>query len=95
MLDNLEPLLSDVVAGSSTDHPLRQQLEENNDEVRKRWLQLANLLEDKQDVLADALQLAEKYKEDKAKVEQWMTEANVKLDTMGPPPSNPKEVENN
>lgn len=93
LLNSLEPLLSDVVSGSSTDHPLKPQLEKDNDELRKKWQQLANVLEDRQEAMAEALRLAEKYEEDKAKVEQWMTEANAKLDTLGPPPSNPKEVE--
>ena len=92
-LDALDPLLNDVVSGSSSDNPLKQQLEDNNEDVRKRWQQLAKLLEDKQDALTEAVQLAEKYKEDKTKVDQWMMETNAKLDTMGPPPSNPMEAE--
>ena len=82
-----------MVLASSNDNPLKQQHEEDNEELRKRWQQLVNLLEDKQEALTDALRLAEKYKEDKAKVDQWVTETNGKLDTMGPPPSNPKEAE--
>ena len=93
LLDSLAPLLAAVVSASSSDNPLKQQFEENNEELRKRWHRLANLMEDKQEALTDALRLAEKYEEDKTKVEQWMTEANGKLDTMGPPPSNPKEAE--
>ena len=93
LLDTLEPLLTDVIAGSSSDNPLKQQHEENNEDVRKRWQQLTKLLEDKQETLTEALRLAEKYKEDKAKVDQWMMETNAKLDTIGPPPSNPKEAE--
>ncbi|XP_065889965.1 microtubule-actin cross-linking factor 1-like isoform X3 [Dysidea avara] len=92
-LDSLDPLLVDVVSGSSTDNPLKQQLEEKNEDVKKRWQQLANTLEDKQEALTEALRLAEKYKEDKSKVEQWMKEANTKLDELGPPPSNPQEAE--
>lgn len=86
-------MLADVVSSSSTDNPLKQQLEDNNEVLKKRWQQLANQLEDKQETLADALRLAEKYEEDKAQVKQWMTAANAKLDTLGPPPSNPKEAE--
>ena len=79
-LNSLDPLLADVVSSSSTDNPLKQQLEEKNEDVKKRWQQLANTLEDKQE-------------EDKSKVEQWMKEANTKLDELGPPPSNPQEAE--
>ena len=93
LLDSITPLLADVVSASSNDHPLKQQFEENNEELRKRWQQLDNLLEDKQEALTDALRLAEKYKDDKTRVEQWMTETNSKLDTLGPPPSNPKDAE--
>lgn len=92
-LDSIEPLLSDVVSNSSSDNPLKQQLQEKNDDIRKRWQQLSNQLEDKQEALAEALRLAERYKEDNTKVNQWMTETNAKLDTMGPPPSNPTEAE--
>ena len=92
-LDSLDPLLADVVSGSSTDNPLKQKLEEKNEDVKKRWQQLANTLEDKQEALTEALRLAEKYKEDKSKVEQWMKEDNTKLDELGPPPSNPQEAE--
>ena len=50
-------------------------------------------MEDKQEALADALRLAEKYRDNKTKVDQWMEDVNAKLDTLGPPPSNPKEAE--
>ena len=92
-LDSLDPLLADVVSGSSTDNPLKQQLEEKNEDVKKRWQQLANTIEDKQEALTEVLRLAEKYKEDKSKVKQWMKEANSKLNELGPPPSNPQEAE--
>ena len=92
-LDSLDQLLADVVSGSSTDNPLKQQLEEKNEDIKKRWQQLVNTLEIKQEVLIEALRLAEKYEENKTKIEQWMKEANTKLDELGPPPSNPQEAE--
>ena len=93
LVDSLAPLLADVVTASSSDDPLKEQLEGNNEELRKRCQQLISAVEDRYEALTDALRLAEKYKEDKAKVEQWMADTNAKLDTMGPPPSNPKEAE--
>ena len=93
LVDSLAPLLADVVTGSSSDDPLKEQLEGSNEELRKRWQQLINAVEDRQEALTDALRLAEKYEEDKTKVEQWMADTNAKLDAMGPPPSNPKEAE--
>ena len=78
-LDSLDQLLADVVSGSSTDSPLKQQLEEKNEDIKKRWQQLVNTLEIKQEVLIEALRLAEKYEENKTKIEQWMKEANTKM----------------
>lgn len=92
-LDDLESLLTDVVSGGSADNPFKQKLEEDNESIKGRWQQLANTLKKKQEDLTDALQLAEKYEEHKRKIEQWMMETNVKLESMGPPPSNPKVVE--
>ena len=92
-MDSVDTLLGDVATNSSRDNPLKQQLEEDNEDLRRRWLQLANQLEDKQEALEDALRLAEKYKDDRAAVDQWMKDTNDKLDALGPPPSNPKEAE--
>ena len=91
-LDSLDQLLADVVSGSSTDNPLKQRLEEKNENIKKRWLQLVNTLENKQKTLTEVLHLAQKYREDISKVKQWMKEANTKLYELGPSP-NPKEVE--
>lgn len=92
-LDNVESLLTDIVSDSSADNPFKQQLEENNEHLKKRWQKLTNALKSKQEGLTDALQLAEKYEECKAEMEQWMMEASVKLEQMGSPPSNPEVTE--
>lgn len=92
-LDDLESLLTHVVSGSSDDNPVKQQLERDNENLKKRWQQLANALKGKQEDLTDALQLAEKHEELKAKIEQWMMETNNVLQKVRSPSSNPKAVE--
>lgn len=93
LLDNLHSLLADVVSDSSDENPLKHKLQGDIEDLKKRWQQLANKLKSKHDNLTDALQVAESYKMDKAKIERWMMETNTKLDAMGPLPSNPNEAE--
>ena len=93
-LDDLESLLTHVVSGSSAaDNPFKQQLERDSENLKRRWQQLADALKGKEEDLTDALQLAEKHEEHKAKFEQWMMESNVMLQKVSSPSSNPKAVE--
>ena len=79
----------DVESDNSTDNPLNQQLEKNED-VKKRWQQLAQRLGEKQETLTEAIRLAEKHKEDKSKIEQGMNMATMTLDELEPQLSNPQ-----
>lgn len=92
-LDNLETLLTDVTSGISTDNLFRQQLEEENEDLKKRWQELDKILEDKHKALTDALKPANLYDEHKTKFEQWIMKTNDKLDKMESPRSDPKEAE--
>lgn len=92
-LDDLELLLPHVLSGSSIDNPFRQQLERDNDNLKKRWKQLATSLKSKEEDFADVVKLAEKHEELKAKIENWMMETNVKLQEISPPPSNSRAAE--
>ena len=91
--DRLVTLLADLVAQLPSESEEREGLQQQVEELNKRWAALSESLSQHESNLETAFMLAKGHEGAMEKLFPWVPETVERLENLGPPPSEPELVE--
>ena len=91
--DALVALLAELVAQLPTESKEREELQDQVEQLNKRWTALSESLSQHETNLEAAFMLAKGHEGAMAKLFPWIPTTTERLENLGPPPSEPDQVE--
>ena len=91
--DVLVALLSELVAQLPSESEEREGLQDQVEQLNKRWTAISESLSQHESNLESAFMLAKGHKGAMAKLFPWVPTITERLENLGPPPSEPEQVE--
>lgn len=91
--ETLMALLKDLVAQLPAESEEREGLQSQVDELNKRWTALSESLSQHESNLEAAFTLANDHEGAMKKLFPWVPTTTERLENLGPPPSEPEQVE--
>ena len=91
--DALVALLAELVAQLPSESEEREGLQDQVEQLNKRWTALSECLSQHESNLEAAFMLAKGHEGAMAKLFPWVPTTTERLENLGPPPSEPEQVE--
>ena len=91
--DALVALLAELVAQLPSESEEREELQEQMEQLNKRWTAISEGLSQHESNLESAFMLARGHEGAMAKLLPWVPTTTDRLENLGPPPSEPEQVE--
>ena len=91
--DALVALLAELVAQLLSESEEREELQDQMERLNKRWTALFESLSQHESDLESAFMLAKGHEGAMAKLFPWVPTTTKRLENLGPPPSEPEQVE--
>ena len=91
--DALVALLAELVAQLPSESEEREVLQDQMERLNKRWTALSESLSQHESNLESAFMLAKGHEGAMAKLFPWVPTTTERLENLGPPPSEPEQVE--
>ena len=91
--DTLVALLAELVAQLPSESKEREELQEQVEQLNKRWVAISEGLSQYESNLESAFMLAKGHEGAMAKLLPWVPTTTDRLENLGPPPSEPEQVE--
>ena len=89
----LVALLAELVAQLLTESEERRELQDQVEQLNKRWATISENLSQHESNLEAAFMLAKGHEGTMAKLFPWVPTTTERLENLGPPPSEPEQVE--
>ena len=91
--DTLVALLAELVAQLPNESEEREELQGQVEQLNKRWVAISEGLSQHESNLESAFMLAKGHEGAMAKLIPWVPTTIDRLENLGPPPSEPEQVE--
>lgn len=91
--DALMALLAELVAQLPTESEERREFQDQVEQLNKRWAAISENLSQHESNLEAAFMLAKGHEGAMAKLFPWVPTTTERLENLGPPPSEPEQVE--